>query len=163
MKICVVGAGAIGGYLAVLLARSGNEVTVIARGPHLAAIREKGLRLVDHDGAEIGVAHVRATADMAEAGPQDLVLLTVKAHQVEAIADQLESLMQENTVIVPMQNGMPWWYFQRHGGEHEGVTVETVDPVRHHREHHRSGPHPRLRGLPGDDDGRAGRHQAHRR
>ena len=128
MKICVVGAGAIGGYLAVLLARSGNVVTVIARGPHLAAIREKGLRLIGHDGAEIGVAHVSATSDMAEAGPQDLVLLTVKAHQVEAIAGQLESLMQENTVIVPMQNGMPWWYFQRHGGEHEGTTVETVDP-----------------------------------
>ena len=128
MKICVVGAGAIGGYLAVLLARSGNEVTVIARGPHLAAIREKGLRLIDHEGGEIGVARVRATADMAEAGPQDLVLLTVKAHQVEAVAGQLESLMQENTVIVPMQNGMPWWYFQRHGGEHEGTTVETVDP-----------------------------------
>ncbi|HEV7804154.1 MAG TPA: 2-dehydropantoate 2-reductase [Burkholderiales bacterium] len=129
MKICVVGAGAIGGYLAVMLARSGNEVTVIARGVHLAAIRERGLRLIAADGAEIGCAQVKATANIDEAGKQDLVILTVKAHQVEPIAEQLGALMHENTVLVPMQNGVPWWYFQRHGGEYEGLTVKTADPT----------------------------------
>ncbi len=129
MKICVVGAGAIGGYLAVMLARGGNEVTVIARGVHLAAIREHGLRLIAADGAQIGCAKVKATSNIAEAGKQDLVLLTVKAHQVEPIVGQLDALMHENTILVPMQNGIPWWYFQRHGGEHEGLIVKTADPT----------------------------------
>jgi 2-dehydropantoate 2-reductase len=128
MKICVVGAGAIGGYLAVLLAKAGNDVTVIARGVHLAAIRENGLKLLDHDGAEIGCERVHATSSIREAGVQDLVLLTVKAHQVEAIAHELPALFHDDTVLVPMQNGVPFWYFQRHGGEHEGLAVETVDP-----------------------------------
>jgi 2-dehydropantoate 2-reductase len=129
VKICVVGAGAIGGYLAALLAQAGNEVTVIARGPHLAAIRERGLKLVGADGAEVACARVNATADIMQAGQHDLVILTVKAHQVEAIAPQLSALMHEKSVLVPMQNGMPWWYFQRHGGELEGTTVTTVDPT----------------------------------
>ena len=129
MKICVVGAGAIGGYLAVMLARGGNEVTVIARGVHLAAIRERGLRLIDADGADIARVAVSATANIDEAGRHGLVILTVKAHQVEAIAPQLGALMHEDTVLVPMQNGIPWWYFQRHGGEYEGLTVKTADPT----------------------------------
>src|SRR4051812_5776786 len=128
MKICVVGAGAIGGYLAVLFARAGHDVTVIARGAHLAAIREKGLKLVDHDGAEIGCERVKATSSITEAGIQDLVLLTVKAHQVEPIAEELNSLFDEETILIPMQNGVPFWYFQRHGGQFEGMAVETVDP-----------------------------------
>jgi 2-dehydropantoate 2-reductase len=128
MKICVVGAGAIGGYLAVLLARAGNDVTVIARGMQLAAIREDGLRLIDAHGAEVAHARVKATADLPDAGVQDLVLLTVKAHQVTPIAPHLHALMHEDTVIVPMQNGIPWWYFQRHGGDYEGLAVHTVDP-----------------------------------
>jgi 2-dehydropantoate 2-reductase len=128
MKICVVGAGAIGGYLAVLFARAGNDVTVIARGPHLAAIREHGLRLIDVRGADVAHARVKATADLEEAGVQDLVLLTLKAHQVEAIASKLHALMHDETVVVPMQNGIPWWYFQRHGGDYEGLAVHTVDP-----------------------------------
>ena len=128
MKICVVGAGAIGGYLAVTLACAGNDVTVIARGAHLAAIRQRGLLLVDAAGAEIGRAAVKATDDISGAGRHDLVILSVKAHQVEAIAPQLGALMHEESVLVPMQNGIPWWYFQRHGGVHEGVTVNAVDP-----------------------------------
>jgi 2-dehydropantoate 2-reductase len=128
MKICVVGAGAIGGYLAVMLAKAGNEVTVIARGVHLAAIRENGLKLVGHDGVELGCERVRATSSLREAGAHDLVLLTVKAHQVEAIAREIPALFHEKTVLVPMQNGIPFWYFQRHGGEYEGHAVETVDP-----------------------------------
>jgi 2-dehydropantoate 2-reductase len=128
MRICVVGAGAIGGYLAVLLARAGNDVTVIARGAQLQAIREHGLRLIDVQGAEVSHARVHATANLADAGVQDLVLLTVKAHQVAPIAPHLDALMHEDTVIVPMQNGIPWWYFQRHGGDYEGLAVHTVDP-----------------------------------
>ncbi len=128
MKICVVGAGAIGGYLAVVLARSGNEVTVIARGAHLAAISERGLRLLDAEGTEIACARVRATSSFEEAGPHDLVILSVKAHQVGAIASSLGALMHENTIVVPMQNGIPWWYFQRHGGKYDGLTIDTVDP-----------------------------------
>jgi 2-dehydropantoate 2-reductase len=127
MKICIVGAGAIGGYLAVLLAQAGNEVTVIARGPHLAAIREHGLKLLDADGAEFGCAPVHATASISDAGQHDLVLLTVKAHQVEPVVTQLGALMHADTVLVPMQNGIPWWYFQRHGGEYEGLAVKTAD------------------------------------
>lgn len=128
MKICIVGAGAIGGYLAVMLAQAGNEVTVIARGPHLAAIREHGLKLIGADGAEVGCAAVQATASITEAGQHDLILLTVKAHQVDPIATQLGALMHADTILVPMQNGIPWWYFQRHGGEYEGVAVKTADP-----------------------------------
>ena len=129
MKICVVGAGSIGGLLGVKLALAGHEVTLIARGPNLAAIRARGMKLIMHDGTELVAANVRATDKILEAGPQDLVILGMKAHQVEPIVDDLAALMQENTVILPMQNGIPWWYFQRHGGLHEGRTVACVDPT----------------------------------
>lgn len=128
MRICVVGAGAVGGYLAVMLCRAGNAVTIIARGAHLAAIRKDGLRLLAASGEEIGRARVRAAANCAEAGPHDLILLTVKAHQVQSVVHELRLLMHPKTVLVPMQNGIPWWYFQRHGGECEGRVVEAVDP-----------------------------------
>lgn len=127
MRICVVGAGAVGGYLAVLLYRAGNDVTVIARGAHLAAIRKDGLRLLASSGEEIGRAPVRAAATCAEAGRHDLILLTVKAHQVQPVVHELRSLMHPETVLVPMQNGIPWWYFQRHGGDLDGRIVEAVD------------------------------------
>lgn len=128
MRICVVGAGSIGGLLGVKLALAGNQVTLIARGPNLAAIRESGMKLVMHDGAELHARDVRATDRIAEAGPQDMVILGMKAHQVEAIVGDLPALLHDDTVIVPMQNGIPWWYFQRHGGSHEGKTVASVDP-----------------------------------
>jgi 2-dehydropantoate 2-reductase len=128
MKVCVVGAGSIGGYLAVLLANAGNEVTVIARGAHLDAIRSRGLRLISETGSECVASNIKATSDMSEAGSQDLVILGVKAHQVDAIASELNALMHATTILVPMQNGIPWWYFQRHGGLYEGNAVETVDP-----------------------------------
>ncbi|HET7633984.1 MAG TPA: 2-dehydropantoate 2-reductase [Burkholderiales bacterium] len=130
MKICVVGAGSIGGYLAVLLSNAGHDVTVIARGAHLKAIREQGLRLVLEEGGE-RVARVGATDSIAAAGCHDLVILGVKAHQVAPIADGLNQLFHADTVLVPMQNGIPWWYFQRHGGKFEGRNVETVDPGGH--------------------------------
>lgn len=126
MKICVVGAGSIGGLLAARLAPD-HQVTVIARGPHLAAIRAGGLRLVEEDGRE-SVARLAATDRIAEAGPQDLVILGVKAHQVADVVADLPALYGPETSVLTAQNGIPWWYFARHGGEHEGRTLESVDP-----------------------------------
>ena len=128
MKICVLGAGSIGGHVAVLLAESGHAVTVIARGTHLAAIRRSGLKLILDDGSEHTAPDMAATDDIRLAGPQDLVILAVKANQVEALVDDLPTLFHPETVLLPMQNGIPWWYFQRHGGALEGHCVRTVDP-----------------------------------
>ena len=126
MRICVVGAGAMGGLMAVKLARAGEQVTVIARGAHLAAIRERGLRLVEGGAEE--VVELPATDRMAEAGPQDVVILATKAHQLTALAPELGPLLEAETVVVTAQNGIPWWYFHRHGGPHEGTRLESVDP-----------------------------------
>lgn len=128
MKICVVGAGAIGGMLGVLLAKQeNNEVSLIARGPHLAAIRERGLQLVINE--ETLVAdNVMATDDIAELGQQDVVLLALKSHQIAAVLDKLPGLIGPDTVMVTLQNGIPWWYFQKLPGEYENRVVETVDP-----------------------------------
>ena len=129
MKICVVGAGSIGGLLGVKLALAGHEVTLIARGANLAAIRQNGMKLIMHGGETLVARDVKATDKIREAGPQDIVILGMKAHQVEPIVDDLPALMKDDTVILPMQNGIPWWYFQRHGGQHEGRTVASVDPT----------------------------------
>ena len=126
MRICVVGAGAIGGLVAVKLAEAGEEVTVVARGAHLAAIRAGGLRLVG-DGPE-RVAQVRATDRLSEAGPHDLVVLGMKAHQVAAVAPELRHLLGPETAVLTAQNGIPWWYFSKHGGPHQGRRLESVDP-----------------------------------
>lgn len=128
MKIAIVGAGAIGGYLGVRLAAAGEDVTFIARGANLAAIRERGMKLVLEDGAELHARNVRACEKPADAGVHDVVLLTLKAHQVGAIAADLQSLCREQTAIVTMQNGIPWWYFYKHGGELEGKPVQAADP-----------------------------------
>ena len=131
MKICVVGAGAIGGLLAAKLAHAGEDVAVIARGPHLAAIRANGLKLIEADdqGAskEI-VAKVAATDKIAEAGARDLVVLGMKAHQVAAVVPDLPALYGPDTMVLTAQNGIPWWYFFKHGGPYEGRTLESVDP-----------------------------------
>ena len=126
MKVCVVGAGAIGGLIAVRLAEAGEDVTVVARGAHLAAIRAGGLRLVG-DGPE-RVARVRATDRLAEAGAQDLVILGMKAHQVAAVAPEVRHLLAPETALLTAQNGIPWWYFFKHGGAYEGRRLESVDP-----------------------------------
>ncbi|MEM8813719.1 MAG: 2-dehydropantoate 2-reductase [Pseudomonadota bacterium] len=126
MKICIFGAGAIGGYLAAGLARSGADVTVIARGPHLAAIRENGLRL--RMNGEETVTRPRATDDPAEAGPQDYVFVTLKAHSLPPIVDRLAPLYHEETAVVTGMNGVPFWYFHGLEGPHQGRTVEAVDP-----------------------------------
>ena len=128
MRIAVVGAGAIGGYLGGWLSAAGEDVTFIARGANLDAITKNGMRVIGEDGAEVTSKGARAVRTMAEAGPQDAVLLTVKAHQVAAIAADLAALMSDETTIVTMQNGIPWWYFHKHGGELDGRQVTSADP-----------------------------------
>lgn len=131
MKICVVGAGSIGGLLGVRLHNLGEDVTLIARGAHLQAIRKNGLKLVMNDGSTEVAAGVKATDDMQGLEPQDLVILGVKAHQIEPIADDVAALLKTDSVLLTTQNGIPWWYFQKHGGEHEGRPVKAVDPHGH--------------------------------
>ena len=128
MKIAIIGAGAIGGYVGVKLALAGEDVTFIARGANLEAIRRHGMRLQLHDGSELLARQVRATNDYAEAGVQDVVVLAMKAHQVEAVVPQLHHLVGPHTSIVTMQNGIPFWYFHGQQGAHEGAVVRSVDP-----------------------------------
>ena len=127
MKVCIYGAGAIGGLLgAKLLAGGGAEVTLIARGPHLAAMREKGLTLKS-EGEEMTVRPL-ATDDPAEAGPQDFVILALKAHSLPAVAARLAPLLGPDTALVTAMNGIPWWYFQGLGGPFEGRRLDSLDP-----------------------------------
>jgi 2-dehydropantoate 2-reductase len=127
MKVCIFGAGSIGGYMAVELARSAAaDVTCIARGPHLAAMKANGLKLLI-DGEE-RVAEVACTDEPAEAGPQDFVIVTLKAHSAAAVADRMAPLLGPDTAVVTAQNGVPWWYFHKHGGALEGTRLATVDP-----------------------------------
>ncbi len=127
MKVCVVGAGAIGGMMAAKLAQSGHELSVIARGAHLDAILANGLKYIEDD-EDLVITDIFATADMAELTGQDLVLLGVKAHQIEPIAGRLMGMLSETGVIVTLQNGIPWWYFQKLEGEYQDRIVRTVDP-----------------------------------
>ena len=129
MKIAIIGAGAIGGYVGVKLALAGEDVTFIVRGANLAAIRKNGMKLIMQDGVEHVATNVKATANYAEAGPQDIVILALKAHQVEAVANDLPKLFGLDTAVVTMQNGIPYWYFYKHAGEFEGRHVKSVDPT----------------------------------
>jgi 2-dehydropantoate 2-reductase len=126
MKICVIGAGAIGGLLAAKLAHVDESVSVIARGAHLAAIAANGLSLIE-EGGEI-VIRVKASDRIADVGKQDLIILGVKAHQVAAVVRDLPTIMGPQTPVLTAQNGIPWWYFFKHGGPHEGARLESVDP-----------------------------------
>ncbi|MCZ6841106.1 MAG: 2-dehydropantoate 2-reductase [Alphaproteobacteria bacterium] len=127
MKICIFGAGAIGGYMAVQLALAeAAEITCIARGPHLAAMRANGLKL--RIGGEEKTVQINCTDDPKEAGPQDYVVVTLKAHSAAAVADQMTPLLAADTAVVTAQNGVPWWYFYEHGGPHDGKRLATVDP-----------------------------------
>ena len=128
MKIAVVGAGSIGGYLGARLALAGETVTFVARGANLSTINSSGFRLIEEDGSERTAAQVRAVQSMADAGPQDCVLLALKAHQVAALARDVPALFHEGTTVVTLQNGIPWWYFHRLGGEYDGRPVTSVDP-----------------------------------
>ena len=128
MRIGIIGAGAIGGYVGVKLALAGNDVSFLVRGANLAAIRRDGMKLVLHDGSEHVARNVVATNDYAAAGVQDIVVIAVKAHQVEAIAAELPKLVGPDTLVVTMQNGIPFWYFHEHGGALAGSVVRSVDP-----------------------------------
>lgn len=128
MKYAIVGAGAIGGYLGAKLALAGEEVTFIARNKNLAAINANGFSLQLPDGSTEHTRQVRAVQDPAQAGPQDVVLLTTKAHQVRDLLPGLRALFGPETVVVTMINGVPWWYFQKLQGAYEGRTLTSVDP-----------------------------------
>jgi len=127
MKVCIVGAGAIGGYMAVRIANAGHDVSVIARGPHLAAIKSRGMKLIEEND-EFVAENLTATEFVGELGPMDVVLLALKAHQIAPIVNDMSVLLGPNTVIVTLQNGIPWWYFQNFVGEYANRVVETVDP-----------------------------------
>lgn len=129
MKIAVIGAGAIGGYVGVKLALSGEDVTFIVRGANLEAIRKNGMKLIMHDGTEHVARDVKATNNYDEAGVQDIIVLAMKAHQVEAVAKDMPKLIGPETLIVTMQNGVPFWYFHGHGGALAGTPVKSVDPT----------------------------------
>jgi 2-dehydropantoate 2-reductase len=126
MKICIYGAGAIGGYLGVQLARAGADVSLVARGAHLAAMRANGLKLLV--GEEARVVHPRCTDNPAELGPQDFVIICLKAHSITGVLDQMRPLLGPHTRIVTAVNGIPYWYFHRHGGAYEGSMLESIDP-----------------------------------
>jgi 2-dehydropantoate 2-reductase len=126
VKIVIAGAGAIGGYIGARLAQAGADVTLFARGPHLQAMRERGLRVEGPD--ELVEVRPQVTGSLDTIGPADVVFLGVKAHSLPALAPQLPPLFHAETVVVSTQNGIPWWYFQHHGGEFEGMSLERVDP-----------------------------------
>ena len=126
MRICIIGAGAIGGLLAARLAANGERVTVVARGEHLRAITANGLRLITEEGETTGPVEV--ASDLASLEPHDLVVLAVKAHQLTPIAADVGCLARAGALVLTMQNGIPWWYFHKHGGPHEGRSLESVDP-----------------------------------
>lgn len=127
MKICIFGAGAIGGYMGAKLAQAGADVSLVARGPHLAAIQSRGLTLIE-EAAEPITVPVKASADPAELGIQDYVIITLKAHSVPAVVGAMRPLIGKDTTIVSGVNGLPWWYFHKFGGPLEGTRLETVDP-----------------------------------
>src|SRR5882724_7524855 len=129
MKIAIIGVGAIGGYVGTRLALAGEDVTFIARGANLEALRTRGIRLLNTDGTEEYVPRVKATDSYADVGAQDMVVLAMKAHQVEAVTGDVPKLFGPNTVVIPMQNGIPYWYFHRHAGALAGTQVKSVDPT----------------------------------
>jgi 2-dehydropantoate 2-reductase len=128
VKIAVIGAGAIGGYVGAKLALAGNDVTLMVRGANLQAIRSNGIRLISADGSEQPARNVRATDDYATAGPQELVILAMKAHQLDGVTGDLPALLGPATSVVTMQNGIPYWYFHQHGGALAGSRLDSVDP-----------------------------------
>ena len=126
MKICIYGAGAIGGYLGVQLARAGADVSLVARGAHLAAMRERGLTLLA--GGETHTLYPRCTDDPAELGVQDYIIITLKAHSITGVIEKMQPLLGQHTRIVTAVNGIPYWYFYKHGGQYENSTLESIDP-----------------------------------
>lgn len=128
MRVAIVGAGSIGAVLGAKLAASGHEVVLVARGAHLAALRERGLTLVDHVGAASGTYRLPASAEPADFGAQDLVIIGLKAHAIPTMLPRIAPLIGRDTVVVPAINGLPWWYFDGVGGEFDGLTLRSLDP-----------------------------------
>jgi 2-dehydropantoate 2-reductase len=126
VKIVIAGAGAIGGYIGARLARAGADVVLFARGPHLEAMKTRGLRVMSPDG-DFEV-RPQATGDLSTIGAADVVFLGVKAHSLTALAPQLRSLFKTETTVVSTQNGIPWWYFNGVGGELDNLRLDRVDP-----------------------------------
>ncbi len=126
MKVCIFGSGATGGYMGVELARAGAEVSLIARGAHLQAIRENGLKLLI--GEEEHVAHASATDDPKELGPQDYVIIALKAHSIPGAVESIAPLLGNDTAVVTASNGIPYWYFHQHGGALQNSVLQSVDP-----------------------------------
>ena len=130
MRVCIVGAGAIGGLMGAKLALGGEDVTVIDQGAHLEAIQENGLKLIWEDGTEHVAKVAKATDNLAEAGEQDLIILGLKAHYLDQVAKEISVITGPETMIVTVQNGIPWWYFHKHGGEFDGRPLDSLDPDR---------------------------------
>ena len=128
MRFCIVGAGAIGGFVGAKLAAAGEDVTFLARWKNLDAIRTRGMTVKMNDGSIIEAKGAKATDSMAAVGHVDCVILALKSHQVEAVVHQLEPLYGPKTTVITMQNGIPFWYFHKHGGALEGTRVKAVDP-----------------------------------
>lgn len=126
MRICIYGAGAIGGYLGVQLSLAGEDVTLIARGPHLDAMQKNGVKLLI-DGEE-RIAHPTCLSDPAEVGPQDYIIITLKAHSLPGIVEHIEPLLGPDTAVVTGVNGIPWWYFYKLEGPWQDHRIESVDP-----------------------------------
>jgi 2-dehydropantoate 2-reductase len=126
VKVCVVGAGAIGGLVASGFARSGHEVSLVARGAHLDALRARGLTFLSGDRREVFA--LRASDDPAELGPQDVVFVCVKTYSIAAMLPRLKPLVARDTAVVPAINGLPWWYFHREGGKLDGQPIACLDP-----------------------------------
>jgi 2-dehydropantoate 2-reductase len=126
MKFLIAGAGAIGAYMGACMARAGQDVTLFARGPHLRAMQEHGVRVKSVDGDF--EAHPKIAENLERVGPVDVVFLGVKAHGLTQLAPQLKPVLGPDTAVVGTQNGIPWWFFQGWGGEHQGMRLERVDP-----------------------------------
>jgi 2-dehydropantoate 2-reductase len=135
MQVCVAGAGAIGGFMGGQLADAGHDVALVTLGEQLTAIRAGGLHIVEADGRDRVVTDAFVTGDFSLLGTQDIIILAVKAHQIASVAPALPQLFHRDTIVVTVQNGIPWWYFQRHGGPLDGWRIECLDPdgviVRH--------------------------------
>ena len=127
MKICIFGAGAIGGFVGAKLADAGAEVSMVARGAHLSEMKKNGLTLLE-DGSDPKRIMVRVAQDPSELGAQDYVFVTLKAHSVPSVAESMRPLFHDDTTIVSGVNGIPWWYFHKIGGEFEGTRLTSVDP-----------------------------------
>ena len=126
MKFLIAGAGAIGAYIGARMAQAGFDVTLFARGPHLRAMQEHGVRIKSSEGDF--VARPTIASSLEEVGPVDVVFLGVKAHGLPQLAPHLGPVLGPDTTVVSTQNGIPWWYFQGFGGEWEGLRLERVDP-----------------------------------